>query len=308
MFRCRGLAVAGLALLLSAVVAQRTVQEAVWNVPSGKAKDLSQTFQLGQLVPLSWNAYNGTVCDLWLTTWDPNDPRYEYRINENVDLRRNGNMNWRVPTLGHTIEMAKQTAKFVLRFKPPSPSGVFKSNEPELSSPGFLLIMGDLSTATSASSSTSTSSSSTLSTEAGAVATPAKTPSSTPTPTPTPTPEPPAAGISGAAIGGIAAGAIAGLAAASVLVWLFIFRARKKRAAAAAASAENATYAGAPSKEGELEGGSSAYGSPPQQHKPYEAPGDYARHEAPGDSYAGGGGYVGGHQYQSWELDGSERR
>lgn len=42
----------------------------LWNVPSGKQPDFSESYTHGQNIPISWNALNNSVYDLWLTTWN----------------------------------------------------------------------------------------------------------------------------------------------------------------------------------------------------------------------------------------------
>lgn len=53
------------------VAAQATIQGVMWNMPNGRAPSFSQTFTTGQTIPISWNPYNGTMVDLWLTPFDP---------------------------------------------------------------------------------------------------------------------------------------------------------------------------------------------------------------------------------------------
>lgn len=48
----------------------------LWRVPDGDKGDLSQTFQSGQTLPLSWQAMNDSTNDLWITTFNYNEFQY----------------------------------------------------------------------------------------------------------------------------------------------------------------------------------------------------------------------------------------
>lgn len=64
-------------------------------------------------------------------------------------------MNWRVPIVNHLTDMVGRRPSSPSASKPSSESAiVFRFDEPELSSPGFLLVMGELSTPSSTSTST----------------------------------------------------------------------------------------------------------------------------------------------------------
>jgi hypothetical protein len=75
-------------LLFSAVSAV-TIQQLLWNTPSGNAEDLSLTFTNGQTLPLAWNNWttytteidaSKTLVDLWATSWDWNLNQYADKI------------------------------------------------------------------------------------------------------------------------------------------------------------------------------------------------------------------------------------
>src|SRR5215469_3891857 len=63
-------------LLFPRISSQESVQQAIWTVPNGQEPDFSNTFTVGNTIPISWNQDgNGTVeennaLDLWVTTFD----------------------------------------------------------------------------------------------------------------------------------------------------------------------------------------------------------------------------------------------
>ena len=78
-----------LLLRVAFVAAQDTIQEEVWNVPSGQDVDFSNTFYDGNTVPISWNEYGGgntasyDTLDLWVTTFDYTVHQYSQLLNGN---------------------------------------------------------------------------------------------------------------------------------------------------------------------------------------------------------------------------------
>ena len=58
-----------LLLSLAHIAHTETVQQG-WILPDGSYPDFSQTFRVGQTLPLSWSALNATVDNLWVTTFD----------------------------------------------------------------------------------------------------------------------------------------------------------------------------------------------------------------------------------------------
>jgi hypothetical protein len=71
-------------LLLTQTLAQSNIQSLLWNVPDGKAQDLSLTFTNGVTLPLSWNNWSyinyidasKNHVDLWATSFDWNLNQY----------------------------------------------------------------------------------------------------------------------------------------------------------------------------------------------------------------------------------------
>jgi hypothetical protein len=74
----------------------QTVQTLLWNVPDGKASDLSLTFTNGNTVPLSWNNWTSTSfidttkshVDLWVTSYDWNLNQYAETLKSKSPYRR----------------------------------------------------------------------------------------------------------------------------------------------------------------------------------------------------------------------------
>jgi hypothetical protein len=71
--------------LIPSIVSADTVQQLLWNTPSGDAADLSLTFTNGQTLPLSWNNWttyttdidaSTTLVDLWVSSFDWNLNQY----------------------------------------------------------------------------------------------------------------------------------------------------------------------------------------------------------------------------------------
>jgi hypothetical protein len=158
----------------------QTVQTLLWNVPDGKATDLSLTFTNGVTLPLSWNNWTSTSyidtsqthVDLWVTSYDWNLNQYAevlkskdsltrdrgpfFPLSSNlciaeIDLTVVGNYAW---TIAIPDKYLSTSAKYVLRFKIPATS--YTPDTAQLSSPGFLVLRA----ATPSSSSTTSTSSS----------------------------------------------------------------------------------------------------------------------------------------------------
>jgi hypothetical protein len=77
-------------------VAQKTVQQIIWNEPDGTLPDLTQTLTNGQTFGISWNAYNYTsyvdttqnLVDLWVTGFEFNLNPFSQRLLGEQDNRR----------------------------------------------------------------------------------------------------------------------------------------------------------------------------------------------------------------------------
>ncbi|KAL1619712.1 hypothetical protein SLS56_010011 [Neofusicoccum ribis] len=65
--------------LLNVIFSGLTYQN-LWKVPDGDKADLSQTFQSGQTLPLSWEALNESTNDLWVTTFNYNEVKFSSLI------------------------------------------------------------------------------------------------------------------------------------------------------------------------------------------------------------------------------------
>ncbi|RDL35389.1 uncharacterized protein BP5553_07320 [Venustampulla echinocandica] len=136
----------------------QTIQNILWNVPDGKLSDLSQTFTAGTTLPLSWNALVTTanidttenLVDLWATSYDTNLNPFSQPVTQNINLTSPGNYAWTIAIPDKTLAIS---AKYVLRFKPAS--STYDINTGKLSSPGFIVLRGALSTFSTSSSSTS---------------------------------------------------------------------------------------------------------------------------------------------------------
>lgn len=70
------------------IAAQDEVQEALWKVPDGTSADFSQTFTVGNSIPLAWNEFSdtsylnvtNTLLDLWVTSFDWNTVQYAQKL------------------------------------------------------------------------------------------------------------------------------------------------------------------------------------------------------------------------------------
>ncbi|KAH6637274.1 hypothetical protein F5144DRAFT_210323 [Chaetomium tenue] len=111
-------------------------REYLWNTPDGDKPDFAETYTHGDEVVFSWNALNNSIYDLWLTSWKPGpDP---VAVCLAINLAHDGNLKL-VTSDPPTAQFANET-KYVLRFKPPTGRGEFVASDPDLSSPGFLLV------------------------------------------------------------------------------------------------------------------------------------------------------------------------
>jgi hypothetical protein len=84
MYSLQSFAVIAVLYQLLATIDAQTVQSLLWNIPDGKASDLSLTFTNGVTLPLSWNNWTSasyinasqTLVDLWATSYDYNLNQY----------------------------------------------------------------------------------------------------------------------------------------------------------------------------------------------------------------------------------------
>ncbi|KAK4149949.1 hypothetical protein C8A00DRAFT_37458 [Chaetomidium leptoderma] len=116
--------------------ADNTQREYLWNSPDGNSPDFFETYTHGDEILISWNALNNSIYDLWLTSWnyDPDPVALCLAMN----LAHDGNLKL-VTSDPPTTQLANET-QYVLRFKPPTSLGEFVASDPDLSSPGFLLV------------------------------------------------------------------------------------------------------------------------------------------------------------------------
>jgi hypothetical protein len=132
----------------------------LWNSPDGTKPNFAQKYTFGDDIVISWNALNNAIYDLWLTSWDldtnpvtfclmskmTQPPQHTTPEEYPADACRPGAVNLSYDGGLHletsvtpTNELARET-RYVLRFKPPTPQGNFVASDPDLSSPGFLLV------------------------------------------------------------------------------------------------------------------------------------------------------------------------
>ncbi|KAK0672214.1 hypothetical protein QBC41DRAFT_244298 [Cercophora samala] len=109
----------------------------LWNVPSGKQADFSESYTHGQNIPISWNALNNSVYDLWLTTWDFEVNPMALCLARAINLGHDGSINLKTPNIPPDTLSTK--SRYVLRFKPQTKEGGYVSADPELSSPAFFI-------------------------------------------------------------------------------------------------------------------------------------------------------------------------
>ncbi|KAK3385546.1 hypothetical protein B0H63DRAFT_184127 [Podospora didyma] len=112
----------------------------MWKVPDGKLPDFSQKFVRGDDIMISWNKVNNSVYDLWFTTCEDAGADTVMAVNlaRNINLSTAGTL--RFASSRTTKEQLAKTNKFMLRFKPPTEQGFFVASDPELASPGFLVV------------------------------------------------------------------------------------------------------------------------------------------------------------------------
>ncbi|KAL2192685.1 hypothetical protein P885DRAFT_47129 [Corynascus similis CBS 632.67] len=108
----------------------------LWNTPDGGKPDFAEAYTHGDEILVSWNALNNSIYDLWLTSWHvDSDP---VALCLAMNLAQDGNLKL-VTSDPPATELARET-RYVFRFKPPTGEGDFVASDPDLSSPGFLLI------------------------------------------------------------------------------------------------------------------------------------------------------------------------
>jgi len=263
-------------LFYSRPVAAQTVQQLLWDVPDGKATDLSQTFTNGNTLPLSWNNWSSTSyidtfkshVDLWVTSYDFNLNQYAYTLKTDIDLTVPGSFGWTITIPDKYLSVS---AKYVLRFK--APASNYNASSPQLSSPGFLVLKAAASSSSSSSSSSSVSTSSSTATSQSSIAssTPAATTNSTQN---GPLAESqPSGGLSTGAKAGIGIGiSLAALAAAAILGFV-LWRRKKQRV-----NEQPLEYV--PEKDKEIDNMRHPNSGPPS-----ELPGSVTRNSAPSELY-----------------------
>ncbi|KAH9427967.1 hypothetical protein MCOR02_011461 [Pyricularia oryzae] len=199
------------------VAAQATIQGVMWNMPNGRAPSFSQTFTTGQTIPISWNPYNGTMVDLWLTPFDPDiGVEFSLLIKQGIDLsKRSPDHLWTIE--GIPLDVLRRTPK----------------EDPELSSKGFLIVQ-EAEKGIKASTTEMTTESRATDTVVSSATTSQLTPTPTNPPPPEHTDGQPAiinsenqAGLGMGSIVGIAVGSLAALAlSVGLTVWCLCFRRR----------------------------------------------------------------------------------
>ena len=154
----------------------------LWNVPEGNRPDFSESYAHGENIPISWNALNNSMYDLWITSWnwDSNPVALclasEFsKINHevatftytetagSVNLAHDGSLNLINPNPPSAFFADK--SRYVLRFKPPTPQGQYVPLDPEIVSPAFFIVKPEekgkpTTTATADATSSSSSASS----------------------------------------------------------------------------------------------------------------------------------------------------
>ncbi|AEO58457.1 hypothetical protein MYCTH_2305806 [Thermothelomyces thermophilus ATCC 42464] len=143
--------------------AEDSQREYLWNTPDGDKPDFAEAYTYGDEILISWNALNNSIYDLWLTSWQvgpdpvvlclasksetkPNPPTSLFQGADllttadkgAVNLTQDGSLKL-VTSDPPAAEFARET-KYVFRFKPPTSQGEFVASDPDLSSPGFLLV------------------------------------------------------------------------------------------------------------------------------------------------------------------------
>ncbi|KAK4235568.1 hypothetical protein C8A03DRAFT_36583 [Achaetomium macrosporum] len=128
--------------------AEAIQRQYLWNTPNGSRPDFSETYTDGDEIVISWNALNNSVYDLWLTSWAADPDQVALCLARAVSLDHDGNLKL-VTSDPPSAEMANET-RYVLRFKPPTSQGGFVSSDPDLSSPGFLLLRSSVNSSVNA--------------------------------------------------------------------------------------------------------------------------------------------------------------
>ncbi|KAL2270670.1 hypothetical protein VTJ83DRAFT_41 [Remersonia thermophila] len=113
-------------------------REYLWNRPDGARPDFAEKYAHGDDILVSWNALNNSIYDLWLTSWDLGRNPVVLCLKRSVNMSQDGNLHL-VTSNPPTPELASHT-RYVLRFKPPTGRGDFVASDPDMSSPGFLLV------------------------------------------------------------------------------------------------------------------------------------------------------------------------
>ncbi|SPQ24209.1 3937d656-79c9-477e-8230-3ca5da4c978a [Thermothielavioides terrestris] len=118
--------------------AESIQRQYLWSSPNGTQPDFSESFTDGDEILISWNALNNSIYDLWLTSWKMGPDLVALCLARAVNIGHDGNLKL-VTSNPPPAQMANQT-EYVLRFKPPTSQGGFVASDPDLSSPGFLLL------------------------------------------------------------------------------------------------------------------------------------------------------------------------
>ncbi|KAL2177326.1 uncharacterized protein P884DRAFT_243301 [Thermothelomyces heterothallicus CBS 202.75] len=116
--------------------AEESQREYLWNTPDGDKPDFAEAYTYGDEILVSWNALNNSIYDLWLTSWQVGPDPVVLCLAMN--LAQDGSLKL-VTSDPPAAEFARET-KYVFRFKPPTSQGEFVASDPDLSSPGFLLV------------------------------------------------------------------------------------------------------------------------------------------------------------------------
>ncbi|KAK4222802.1 hypothetical protein QBC38DRAFT_66658 [Podospora fimiseda] len=121
-----------------------------WNVPEGNRPDFSDSYSHGEVIPISWNALNNSVYDLWITSWDYDIYPVALCLARSVNLAHDGALNLINPNPPSDFFVNK--TRYVLRFKPPTSNGNYIPLDPEIASPGFFIFPAKSSKTTTTTS------------------------------------------------------------------------------------------------------------------------------------------------------------
>ncbi|KAK4166963.1 hypothetical protein QBC43DRAFT_312702 [Cladorrhinum sp. PSN259] len=110
----------------------------LWNVPEGNRPDFSDIYSHGENIPISWNALNNSIYDLWITSWNWDVHPVALCLARSVNLAHDGALNLINPN--PPSEFFVNKTRYVLRFKPPTPEGKYVPLDPEIVSPGFFIV------------------------------------------------------------------------------------------------------------------------------------------------------------------------